>query len=91
VDGLSLTALFKPEITWREGVLLEGWPPRGVYSAIHTERYVYAETVDDIAELYDLETDPYELTNLAEDPAYQEIKTHLKSLLDQEIKNSSHP
>ena len=91
VNGLSLVGLFNPEITWREGVLLEGWPPRGVYSAIHTERYLYAETVDDIAELYDLELDPYELNNLAQDPAYQEIKDRLKTLLDQELKNSSNP
>ena len=91
VDGLSLSGLFNPEITWRESVLLEGWPARGVYSAIHTEQYVYAETVNDIAELYDLKFDPYELNNLAEDPAYQEIKEHLKTLLDQEIKNSTNP
>ena len=91
VDGLSLNGLFNPEITWRESVLLEGWPARGVYSAIHTEQYVYAETVNDIAELYDLKFDPYELNNLAEDPAYQEIKEHLKTLLDQEIKNSTNP
>jgi N-acetylglucosamine-6-sulfatase len=91
VDGLSLTGLFKPGITWREGVLLEGWPPRGVYTAIHTEQYLYAETVGDIAELYDLKTDPYELTNLAKNPAYQGIKDHLKSLLDIEVQDSTHP
>jgi arylsulfatase A-like enzyme len=91
MDGLSLTGLFKPNTTWREGVLLEGWPPRGVYTAIRTEQYLYAETVDDIAELYDLKTDPYELTNLAKDPAYQEIESHLKVLLNQEIQNSTHP
>ena len=91
VDGLSLTGLFKPDTAWREGLLLEGWPPRGTYAAIHTERYLYAETVDDIAELYDLETDPYELTNLADDPAYQEIKAHLKSVLDEEIEKSTNP
>ncbi len=91
VDGLSLAGLFNPEITWREGILLEGWPPRGIYSAIHTEQYLYAETVGDISELYDLELDPYELTNLVQDPAYQEIKEHLKTLLDQEIQNSTNP
>jgi N-acetylglucosamine-6-sulfatase len=91
VDGLSLTGLFDPKITWREGVILEGWPPRGVYSAVHTERYVYAETVDDTAELYDLQLDPYELKNVAQDPAYQETKDHLKTLLDQEIKDSTKP
>ncbi len=91
VDGLSLTGLLNPETVWREGVLLEGWPPRGVYTAIHTEQFVYAETVDDIAELYDLKVDPYELTNLVNDPAYSEIKVHLKTLLDQEIQHSTHP
>jgi arylsulfatase A-like enzyme len=91
MDGLSLSGLFDPKVTWREGVLLEGWPPRGVYTAIHTERYVYAETVEDIAELYDLETDPYELSNLVEDPAYQEIRDQLKSLLEQEIQKSTYP
>jgi N-acetylglucosamine-6-sulfatase len=91
VDGLSLTGLFNPDISWREGVLLEGWPPRGVYSAIHTEQYLYAETVNDTAELYDLKLDPYELTNLTDDPAYQQIKDHLKGLLKQEIQNSSNP
>ena len=91
VDGLSLAGLFNPEVTWREGVLLEGWPPRGVYSAIHTEQYLYAKTVDDIAELYDLKADPYETNNLADDPAYQEIKEKLKALLDQEIQNSTNP
>jgi len=91
VDGLPLTGLFKPNITWREGVLLEGWPPRGVYTAIRTEQYLYAETVDDVAELYDVNLDPYELTNLAKDSAHQEIKDHLKALMDQTIKNSDKP
>jgi len=91
IDGLSLAGLFNPEVKWREGVLLEGWPPRGFYSAIHTEQYVYAETVGDTAELYDLQIDPFQLNNLVQDPAYQKIKEHLKSLLEQEIKNSSNP
>jgi len=91
VDGLPLTRLFDPNGSWREGVLLEGWPPRGIYGAIHTEQYLYAETVDDTAELYDLKLDPYEMTNLTEDPAYQEVKAHLKALLEQEIQNSTNP
>lgn len=86
-----LAGLLNPEVTWGEGVLLEGWPPRGVYSAIHTEQYLYAETVGDIAELYDLKADPYEMNNLADDPACQEIKEKLKALLDQEIQNSTNP
>jgi N-acetylglucosamine-6-sulfatase len=89
VDGFPLTGLFDPNKTWREGVLLEGWPPRGVYNAIHTEQYLYAETVDDVTELYDLKLDPYELTNQSENPSYQEIKAHLKDLLEKEEQRSS--
>ena len=33
-------------------------------------------------ELYDLETDPYELHNLCNDPAYADIKKRLQKKLD---------
>jgi hypothetical protein len=54
-------------------LLIEGWPPRGFYSALHTGSYVYAETQGDISEFYDLQTDPYELNNLINDPASKQI------------------
>ena len=91
VDGLSLTGLFKPGTAWREGILLEGWRTGAEYKAIHTDQYVYVETVGDIVELYDLKLDPYELTSFGEDPAYQDIREYLKSLLDQELKKNSPP
>ena len=91
VDGLSLVGLLNHTGTWREGVLLEGWPPRGTYIAIHTERYVYAETTNDgyaptgavQMELYDLEQDPYQMDNVAYQPEYQDTLAHLQALLDQ--------
>ena len=43
MDGMSLVGLLNKTVTWRENLLLEGWPPRGYFSAIHTGRYVYAE------------------------------------------------
>jgi len=81
MDGLSLVGLLSGSTNWREGVLLEGWPPRGVYTAVHTNRYVYAETIDDKSEFYDLQTDPYQLDNMIDDPAYQDEIKHLKVLL----------
>lgn len=84
VDGMSLTQLLRKDSEWRKGILIEGWPGRGVYASIHTDRYVYVETVGDRSELYDLEKDPYELNNVAGDPAYQSVITQLKPMLDQE-------
>lgn len=82
MDGVSLVSLFtNADNPWREGILLEGWPPRGVYAAVHTKRYVYVETMDDKSEFYDLETDPYQMENLIDDPAYQDLIEYHKELL----------
>jgi arylsulfatase A-like enzyme len=83
VDGLSLVDLIQGEGDWRDGLLIEGWPGRGHYSAIHTGQYIYAETVGDKSEFYDLQNDPYELENLVDDPNYLEIVAELKVLLEQ--------
>jgi len=96
VDGKSLVGLLTHTGDWREGVLLEGWPPRGTYIAIHTDRYVYAETTNDgyapegivQMELYDLEVDPYQMENVANNPEYQDILTHLQTLLHEEKSKS---
>jgi arylsulfatase A-like enzyme len=81
MDGLSLVSLLSGNTDWREGILLEGWPPRGIYTAIHTKRYVYVETIEEKSEFYDLQTDPYQLENLIDDPAYQDLIEHHKELL----------
>ncbi|MFL7868175.1 MAG: sulfatase-like hydrolase/transferase [Anaerolineales bacterium] len=80
VDGESLVKLFNGT-DWREGILIEGWPGRGVYAAYHTGRYVYIETAGAKSEFYDLEKDPYEMTSAIDDPAYQPIIEHMKAKL----------
>ncbi|MBL7942111.1 MAG: sulfatase-like hydrolase/transferase, partial [Flavobacteriales bacterium] len=87
MDGLSLLNLFSADPEWREGVLLEGWPGRGVYSAAHTGNYVYAEIYQDTSEFYDLIVDPYQIENLINDPAYQDLIENHKILLGQ-LKNT---
>ena len=48
---------------------------------LRTKRYKYCYNPADIDELYDLETDPHELKNLAEDcsmkPVLEDMKTRL--------------
>jgi arylsulfatase A-like enzyme len=49
---------------------------------VRTDRYtyvVYKETGDE--ELYDRRTDPYELSNVAADPAYAKVKFRLAAKL----------
>ncbi len=82
MDGLSLATLINGG-PWRNALLLEGWPPRGTYSAIHTERYIYSETTGDKSEFYDLQVDPYELQNQIDNPYYQTIIQELKDQLHQ--------
>jgi len=81
VDGASLVGLLQGG-PWRDGLLIEGWPPRGIYSGIHTDRYLYVETRDDRSEFYDLEKDPLQLQNAIDDPAYQGIISSLKAELE---------
>ena len=54
------------------------------YKGVRTDRYTYVvwtETGEE--ELYDRNSDPYELTNLAGDPGYAAIKAHLAAKLAQ--------
>ncbi|MFN2383264.1 MAG: sulfatase-like hydrolase/transferase, partial [Gemmatimonadota bacterium] len=69
VDGRSLATLLRGG-AWRDALLLEGWRGAGPpWTAIHTGRYVYVETRNERAELYDLATDPAQHDNVAGEPA----------------------
>ena len=70
---------------WRRSFLIEyysegAWPwlvGMG-YRAVRTERHKYISwTHHDVAELYDLTEDPYEMTNLADDPAHAALRVDL--------------
>ena len=54
------------------------------YTGVRTDRYTYVVwTETGEKELYDRQTDPYQLTNLAGDPAYAAIQDELSAKLDQ--------
>jgi arylsulfatase A-like enzyme len=87
VQGKSLVALMKdPARKWRESFLIEyfnesAWPwiVGMSYKAVRTEKaklihWVHKQGLD---ELYDLERDPYEISNVIADPSYGEARKNL--------------
>jgi hypothetical protein len=90
VDGRSLLGLAAhPERRQGRELLIEQY--RGDddedgsadlrYEAVRTSRYIYVVNEADRPELYDLEADPYQLQNLASDPAYDEPEAALAARL----------
>lgn len=94
-DGRSLVPMITGQAVsgWRTG-LLEHWPGGDdvgqwpvndavpAYYGIRTARYHYVELGTGEVELYDLRTDPYELVNVASDPAYATARTNLRTRLE---------
>lgn len=84
-DGMSL----KPALTGKKAprnrsVLLSSGPQRGpngeflpLFDGIRSAHYVWFRFEDGFEEMYDLRADPYELTNVAGDPAYASIRGRL--------------
>ena len=68
----------------RDHILLEAWPDRGAWAAIHTGDSLYIETVDDLTEFYDLTRDPFQMENAVNDPQYRDVIAQLKQYLDAE-------
>jgi N-acetylglucosamine-6-sulfatase len=82
VDGRSLLPFTEhPNRTRGREILIE----QENYAAVRTHRYVFAEHLAGnnagAVELYDLATDPYELTNQAANPAYATVRSKLASRL----------
>ena len=51
------------------------------YASIRTEQYRYIRYPDGVEELYDHTKDPFEFTNIAADPAMQNVKDELKKYI----------
>src|SRR5262245_43061007 len=77
-DGVSLLP-FARDSRKRSGrdILLE----TPTYSGIHTPRYVFVQHSTGEQELYDLVTDPYQLTSLHADPRRKALKDELAARL----------
>ncbi len=90
IQGRSLAPLLRGETAdWRESILVEFYTYENPfnhlvemdYRAIRTDRYKYIHWVKFPAmdELYDLTADPYELDNLADDPAQAAVVRRLRN------------
>jgi len=78
-SGVSLVRVIDgTQATWRTDLLTEGWPGGHPWATVRESQWKYTEipvTPGDPntafeKELYDLVNDPYELTNVASDPAH---------------------
>ncbi len=82
IDGRSLVPFLTddaPVVPWRRRLLVEHWAQTShipSYAALRTRRFLYVDYFDSApaaGELYDLEVDPFELTNLHAVPEYQNV------------------
>jgi N-acetylglucosamine-6-sulfatase len=91
IDGRSLLPLFtRTPADWRKSFLIEYTTdivfPRTLkmgYDAVRTERYKFIRyrELDGMNELYDLQQDPFELTNLMDSPAATGLRQQMEAEL----------
>lgn len=82
IQGNDISPLLSdPNASWRHAAVTTYGPNN---HAVRTERYRYIRYEDGSEELYDHEQDQNEWINLADDPAYTEIKARLVTQLPKE-------
>ena len=84
-DGRSFAELLRnPATVWAEGVLLERHhgDDASRFYAVQTTWNMYAEYLNGDVELYDMVADPYQMSNVVDDPAYVAVRAEMDALLD---------
>jgi arylsulfatase A-like enzyme len=87
VEGTSLVPLLDGSAgNWRTDFLIEQWQGNSritSYTGLHNEAWTYVEYTTGEVELYELTADPYELVNVATNPAYSQVVATLANRLDE--------
>lgn len=78
-EGVSLVPLMRDPLLRWERPAITTYGERN--HAVRTERYRYIRYEDGSEELYDLQKDPHEWTNLADHPEVEEVKKTLRKVL----------
>ncbi|MFC6906147.1 sulfatase-like hydrolase/transferase [Halalkalicoccus tibetensis] len=96
VDGRSIRPLLDGGVPadWREAHFAQYHGDEfGLYSQrmLRTKRYKYVHNGPDRNELYDLESDPHELTNLIEHPDYEDARGDLERRLLERMRETDDP
>lgn len=83
LEGASFVPLLEdPQRPWKKAAFTAVRRGRVLGRSLRTERYRYTEwESDEVAELYDHETDRHEFRNLARDPTHAGVKEQMKRLL----------
>jgi N-acetylglucosamine-6-sulfatase len=81
-EGISYQGLLRHRVKgWRPGLLLEylrRWSPAPTYCGVRTRRYLYVAYETGEQELYDMKSDPYQLSNRSGDPALSSVEGGLR-------------
>lgn len=94
MQGTDMRPLFEEEDPqWRDSVFYE-YKKELVHAiptmtAVRTEQYklITFPEIDDIDELYDVQSDPHEMNNLAQDPAYASVLSSMRGKLQDDKTN----
>lgn len=93
MQGKSMRPLLEGKATaWRDSVFYEYWVDLvhsiPTMTAVRTDRYklISYPELNDIDELYDIQSDPHELNNLAASPEFAPLQKKMKTLLAEKEK-----
>lgn len=95
IHGRSLRPLLQGRpVTWRDEIVVEFFGVNSLITTMASVRrgnYKYGWNCSSYDDLYDLETDPWEMHNLIDDPAHAETVAEMRGLLEAFMEETGHP